>query len=190
MRTSAETISLRSAFTDLCRNPYQCLWKRWNWKSAILSSTSRALLFFLVNLRAGFDAAVGAMLAELCFRAATAGFYGALTQAFRSVHPPWAATAAVIVLLPVANHSLEFLIHWLRGTPELIASIAASIALTAISSSFYLYAMRHGAFIVGPHRKTLLSDICLFPGLILSFVVALGRTVVRLFRKRANSRAS
>jgi hypothetical protein len=37
-------------------------------------------------------AAEGAMLAEFVYRGITAGFYGALTQAFRKAAPVWKAS--------------------------------------------------------------------------------------------------
>jgi len=172
-----ESLTVWSAVWGLCCRPKQLLWEQWNWKSAIVSSTSRALIFFIVNVSAGFAAATAAMITELCFRAVLAGFYGAMTQAFRSAHPRWAASLAVMILLPAANHSLEFLVHWVRGTPELIASIAASVAVTAISSSFYLFAMRRGAFIIGSNSRPLWHDIRSMPSLILAFIISIVRGI-------------
>jgi hypothetical protein len=42
-------------------------------------------------------------------RCTTAGFYGALTQAFRDAHPPIAGTIAAMIILPIVTHLLEFL---------------------------------------------------------------------------------
>ena len=75
-------------FLRLLRDPFSVLVKSWNWKSAVLSSLFRA-----------------AMQTELFFRAISSGFYGALTESFREAEPPWAATLAVAVGLPFANHS-------------------------------------------------------------------------------------
>ena len=105
--------------------------------------------FFGANRAAGLDAAVAAMITEFCFRISTAGFYGAVTQAFRRVEPPHAGTIAAMVVLPLLTHSLEFVVHWWRGTPELGLSILASVMFTAVSTSFNLFAMRRGAFVVG-----------------------------------------
>ena len=76
----------------------------------MLSSLLRASLFFATNLSAGLPAAVAAMQTELIFRGGTSGFYGALTEAFREAEPAWDAAVTVMVLLPVANHSIEFLV--------------------------------------------------------------------------------
>jgi hypothetical protein len=103
---------------DLLRHPWEHLIRRWNWKSALTSAIIRAGIFFSTNLTAGMRAAVGAMLAEFSYRVITSGFYGSATQAFRRAEPAWAAAAAVMILLPLASHSIEFLIHWLRGQPR------------------------------------------------------------------------
>ena len=136
-------------FEGLLRHPVRNLIHRWNWKSAVLSSMFRAAIFFFSNLAAGWHAAVGALLAELALRAVTSGFYGALTEAFSEARPVWAGMAAAMVVLPIVNHSLEFLVHWLRGTPKLAISISASVIFTALSTSFNVFAMRHGVLTVG-----------------------------------------
>jgi hypothetical protein len=162
-------LTVTGILRDITRHPIQRLGRQWNWKSALLSSILRAGIFFVVNLRAGFSAAVGAMLAELALRAVLSGYCGALTQAFRHATPRWAATVAVMILLPLANHTLEFLLHWLRGTPELLASIVASLSFTAISSAFNLYVMQRGALIVGGESRSLRHDLASLPLLAIGF---------------------
>lgn len=151
----------------LAQKPYETLVLRWNWKSALLSSIFRGGIFFAVNLRAGLEAASGAMLAEFAFRLATAGFYGALTQSFRCVQPAWQAALAVMLLLPLVQHSLEFTVHLLRGTPLLLESIGASAIFTAISTLCNLHLMRNGAMIVGDGQRSLLADLAATPKLLL-----------------------
>src|SRR5262245_57673603 len=114
----------------LARHPRERLWRSWNWKAAVTSAIIRATLFFGANLTAGWRAASGAFAAELVFRACTSGFYGAITEAFAPVRPVWAATLTTIVVLPALSHSLEFAVHYLRGTPELLRSIAISMTFT------------------------------------------------------------
>ena len=155
---------------ELARHPVQHLVRRWNWKSALTSAVIRGGIFFAANLSAGLRAAAGAMFVEFLFRTATTGFYGAMTQAFRRAEPAWLAAATAMVLLPVVSHSLEFLIHWARGTPNLARSIAASVIFTAISTLFNLYAMRRGVLIVGEERKTFWQDMRAMPRIVGSFL--------------------
>jgi hypothetical protein len=146
--------------------------QRWNWKSAVLSSVVRSGLFFAANLGAGAEAARAAFLTELIFRATTAGFYGALTQAFKEVRPPWLGTAVAIVALPAVSHGLEFFVHWTRGTARLAASLVVSIGFTALSTSFNLFAMRRGALIVGPGSRSLWHDLRRAVPLVALFIAA------------------
>src|SRR5262245_37661823 len=117
--------TLRWTLAELIRRPHELVLRRWNWKSALFSSMLRALIFLAVNWRSGWRAAVGAMSAEFFYRAISAGFYGSLTQSLRNVEPAWQGTLAALVLVPLVSHSIELTIHWLRGTPNLIASIIA-----------------------------------------------------------------
>jgi hypothetical protein len=158
---------------DLVRHPIARVVRRWNWKSALLSSLSRATIFFTANLSAGLDAAYAAMLTELVFRAATSGFYGGLTQSFRHATPHWLAALTVMVLLPIVTHTTEFLVHWIRGTERLAASLTLSALFTVISTLFNLFAMRRGVLIVGEGRSSLLADLRQIPRLIVLFLASL-----------------
>lgn len=180
-------ITVRQAFLLLLREPVKHLLHRWNWKSALLSSILRASLFFATNLTAGLPAAIAAMKTELVFRGITSGFYGALTEAFRAAEPAWAAALTVMVLLPVANHSIEFFVHWLRGTQNLWSSILASMILTAFSTLFNFYLMRRGALIVGHGRHSLAKDLARLPRLALDFVTWLPRYLLRRAFRHSDS---
>ncbi len=160
-------------FRELFTHPWQMLIQRWNWKSAVFSSILRGLIFLFANLAAGWRAATGAMLAEFLYRAATAGFYGALTQAFRRVEPVWMAGIAVMILLPLVSHSLELAVHLLRGTPKIVTSLIASVGFTWISTLFNLYAMRRGALLVDSGANSFRADLRQVPRLILEFVISL-----------------
>jgi hypothetical protein len=168
----------------LAREPGKYLLRRWNWKSAVLSSLLRAGIFFCTNLAAGLPAAMAAMKTELVFRAITSGFYGAITESFREAEPPWIAAVAVMLLLPIANHSIEFFVHWMRGTQKLFVSIIASVIFTTLSSLFNWYAMRRGSFIVGDGRRSLGQDLLALPRLLLDFVILQPWQLLRGFARR------
>jgi hypothetical protein len=120
------------------------------------------------------------MAAEFVFRALTSGWYGSITQSFRRVLPAWKAVATLVPTLLLAQHSLELLVHWLRGTPRLAASIGASIAFTLISTIVNLALMREGTFTVGPESKSLIRDLAGLPRLIGGFFAALAACSKRL----------
>jgi hypothetical protein len=184
---SATHLTVRQAFLLLVRHPVKYLLHRWNWKSAVLSSLLRASLFFATNLAAGLPAAIAAMKTELVFRGVTSGFYGALTEAFREAEPPWEAALTVMFLLPLANHSVELLVHWIRGTQKLPPSILASVILTALSTLFNFYVMRRGVLIVGAGRHSLDKDLLTLPRLAVDFVTCIPRFVVRRATRRQGS---
>jgi hypothetical protein len=131
---------------------------RWNWKSATTSAATRGFLFFVVNLHGGFRAASAALTTELALRLVTSGFYGSLTQAFSRAEPRWAATLAASIVLPVLSHSVELLVHWLRGTDQLALSITSSVLFTMVSTTFHLQVMRRGLLTVGPGSQPLSAD--------------------------------
>ena len=154
-KLGTEPPTVAEALLSVVRDPAGCLIQRWNWKAALTSSLFRASLFFFVNLTAGPKAAVGALLTELVLRSVTSGFYGSLTEALREAQPGWLAGLTAALLMPLANHSVELLVHWLRGTPKLTNSILASVCFTMVSTLFTLYVMRRGALIVGEDQQSL-----------------------------------
>lgn len=174
-----EPRTLSALFRALAAHPWEMLGRRWNYKAAVLSAVVRGALFFTANSAAGFDAASTAATTEIIFRLVTSGFYGALTQSFRRVEPAATATLAALLLLPVASHSLEFIVHWSRGTPALAVSVSASVAFTGLSTSFNLFAMRQGALIVGDGRRSFLQDLAAIPGLVVLFVSGAVRSFAR-----------
>jgi hypothetical protein len=181
--SGSEAPTVGAVLAGMVRHPVRHLIGRWNWKSTVLSSLLRATIFFFTNLVSGWHAAIGAMLAELAFRSVTSGFYGAITESFSTVRPAWTATVAAMVALPFLAHSLEFLVHWLRGTPKLGLSIATSVVFTALSTAFNLYAMRRGVLVVGEKSKSLRHDLSQIAPLLLSFILAGPHEIARRLRR-------
>ncbi len=165
--------TIGDVFRRLARDPMELLVRRWNWKAALFSSLFRGAIFFIANFSAGFDAAMGAMLAEFTYRAITAGTYGALMQAFRRATPAWAATGIVMVGIPAISHVIEFMVHWLRGTPNLGASIVASMGFTVLTTLYNMHMMRRGIMVVGRDGGgSLMDDIRQIPQITVSFVTS------------------
>jgi hypothetical protein len=175
-------MTLREALYGLASRPIDMLVRRWNWKAAFLSSLIRGIIFLLANLRSGWQAALGAMLAEWSYRALTSGFYGAMTQTLGETEPEWQGAVAAMVLLPLSSHSLELLVHWLRHTPHLKASIISSMSFTAISTLFNVYAMRRGTMVVGKDCQTLGDDLRAMPRTIAGFLAVIPLRVIRSLR--------
>jgi hypothetical protein len=134
---------------DLVRRPGWHIRAHWNWKTAIMSVAMRSSLFFVTNLAFGFRTATRAWLIDAVFRIPLVGVYGAIDQAFTDAQPMWAASAMAMVFVPLLARAIEFVIHWLAGTPELLRSVLVSLAFSAVSNPFTLFAMRRGALVVG-----------------------------------------
>ena len=144
----------------------------------------RGGIFFAANWSAGWHAAVGAMLTEFVWRTAVSGFYGSITQSFRRAEPAWLAALFITVLLPLTSHGLEFVIHYLRGTPNLGRSVAASVSFTALATAFNLYAMRRGVLVVDEGQRSLAEDMRAMPAMIAGFLSAGPLTLWRALRGR------
>lgn len=174
--------TLSEALGRLLRDPYGALLLHWNWKSALFSSLCRSVIFFVATLHAGMHAATSAMPTEFLYRGLTAGFHGAITQAFSVVSTP-RAILTVTVAVPALSHAIEFAVHRLRGTPGLRFSMLASILFTVITTLFNLYAMRHGLLRVGRGSLSLGADLRRLPRTILSFLqTGLGLLPARTLR--------
>lgn len=154
----------------LALNPYRHLLRRWNWKTSCLSAIFRGILILLANLSGGLHGALGAMLAESCYRALTSGFYSAFTQSFRFARPAWVASAIPMILIPIISDGLEISMHGFRGTQQLGATAVASVIFTAVSTLFELFLMRHGVLVMGQHRKPLAEDLNRIPRLLFDFL--------------------
>jgi ABC-type amino acid transport system permease subunit len=183
-----EQATVPGVLRELATHPMDCLVRRWNWKAALTSALMRGGIFFSVNLSAGLDAALGVLLTEFVFRTVTSGFYGSIMQAFRRAEPAWAAAVTTLLLLPVCNHTLEWLVHWFRGTPKLAQSIVASVTFTVLSTLFNLYIMRKGVLVVGQDSGSLWDDMKLMPGLVASFVAAGPLAIYRRFSRAGTTR--
>lgn len=145
---------------------------RWNWKSALVSSVCRSVIFLAVNLPAGGHAAARAMLTELAFRAVASGFFGAMTEALARRPASAATTAAALIVVPGAAHAMEYVVHRMAGTPMLAAAVGASIAFSVLTTLFNLHAMRRGALVSGEGGGSLFADLRQMPALLASFAAA------------------
>ncbi|MDM7921861.1 MAG: hypothetical protein QUS14_06135 [Pyrinomonadaceae bacterium] len=188
-RTS-HTIS--EAVLVLWRNPYQFV-RYWNYKGAILSGVLRAPIFFITYLigKEGLKLAIGAALVQFTFRFFFAGIGGALIQSFRRVEPPWKAFVAILLLVPLVSHVLEFGFQagfaYLTGTQDHTGdAILRSIAVSIISAFFTLFAMRRGIMIVGESEsKSLMNDISQLPVVIFHFIAFIPNEISSMLRRGA-----
>jgi hypothetical protein len=169
---------------DLARHPVRQLVHQWNWKNAVFTALVRGAVFFATNLVAGVPAAVRAFAVDAMFRVPLSGIYAAITQGLTSAEPRWAALFVIAALVPTFGHVVEFVVHWLVGTPELRTSVVASMAFSGASALFNLFSMRRGVFLVGAAARPLREDMKQLPALLLAFLLAPARLAVRLVLNR------
>ncbi len=170
----------------LCRlllRPQQLL-LLWNWKSALLSMILRGPIFFAAAARHGWQAAMAALLAESIFCALSAGFYGAVVQILKDAEPQWLTGIFLTVAVPVTFQVLEYLLHWLRGTPHLRIAAIVSLVVSAVSALFNWYAMRRGTLLVGGEGGGFGGDLRRLPRLLLGFLAVLPRKIAGKWRSR------
>ena len=163
---------VRDVVRHLAAHPVERLIRRWNWKAALLSAVLRGAIFFTTTMPEGLRVAGAALARDMVFRVPLGGLYGAIGQAFREAHPPWASYLVVMVIVPAIAHVAEFLVHWVGGTPRLGTAITASIAFSAFSALFNLFLMRRGALLVGGAGDGLGTDLRRLPGLLAEFLIA------------------
>ncbi len=174
--------SLAEALVDILRHPFTTLIASWNWKAAAVSVLLRAGVFFATNLRAGKHSAVRAMLVEAAFATVAAGLMGAATQRLRAAQPVWATAFIVWLGLPALLLAAQFGWHRALGTPHVRAGLIASFCFASLASGFNGFAMRRGAMLAGTGSASVASDARALPRILLDFVLAVPRALLRSIR--------
>ena len=167
---SADGPGVRLVLRQLLRHPVHSFIRCWNWKSAALSCMLRTPVYVITTLRHGWQAVTLAAIVEAGFSAGAAGVYAAITEAVRDAQPEFAVAVLLLVILPTITLALDALTHYLTRTPNLLAGVLLSLAVTVVSSAFNWYSMRRGTLLVGPGGRSFSSDLAALPMLIARFV--------------------
>ena len=130
------------------------LTRRWNYKSALLSADLRARCSSSRTARRA-RCGGGGDDHRVLLPVLAAGFYGALTQAFRRRRAAAPARGGARPAAAVA-HALELLVHWCAARRELAASMPPRSRSPGVDA-FNLFAMRRGTLIVGEGSQSLLA---------------------------------
>jgi hypothetical protein len=111
--TPENSRTIRGVSWEIICHPFRKLILNWNWKSAIISSVTRAPIFFAAYLfqKQGLRMAFGAMLVQFIFRAITGGTNGAIIQSFSKVEPVWHAVVTIPIVLTVFMHFGEWILQ-------------------------------------------------------------------------------
>ena len=164
-------VNIKEVIDRIWADPWGVVLRRWNWKSAMFGAFIRGIMFFFINRNAGKGGS--AMAAEFLFFSLAAGFFGAITQAFRNVRPGWHARLIVVSAVISTMHTSEFVLHhFVVHTPRALAGTLASICFTMLSTTFTFFVMSRGAMVVGEEGDPFLRDMRRMPMLVWSFVAA------------------
>jgi hypothetical protein len=161
-----------NSLAELASHPVLYFVVNWNWKSALLSSIIRGLIFLLATIRRDTAEISLAVIVEMIFSALVAGIYGAFTQVMRFATPEWISKLIFAVFLPAVLFYLDYLVHIYTGMRHMTLSLIFSASFSALSSLFNLYVMRHGALLVGEEGESLSRDVGRMPRLVAGFVAA------------------
>jgi hypothetical protein len=145
--------SARAALRRLAADPVGQLVRRWNWKSALLSSLWRGQLFAARAARGGWLPAGAAGGAEILLQGAAAGFSGAVAQAFHRVRPAWQGCGVAAALVLCIQHPLELVVHRMRGTPHWRGGVLVSMGFSVAAAAVNMGLMRRGFLIVGGNAR-------------------------------------
>lgn len=178
---------VRSVVRQLLQRPVYSFVRCWNWKAAALSCILRTPVYVITTFRHGWQAVTLAAVVEAGFSAGAAGVYAAFTEAVRYAEPEYAVALLLLVILPSVTLVLDALIHYVTRTPNLLAGVLLSLAVTIVSSAFNWYSMRRGTLLVGPGGRSFSSDLASLPMLIARFIA---EPFIALWRNRKMVRAT
>jgi len=175
--TPENSRTIRGVTWEIVCHPFRKLVLDWNWKSAIISSVTRAPIFFGAYLfqKQGLRMAFGAMLVQFIFRAITGGTNGAIIQSFSKVEPVWHAVVTIPIVLTVFMHFGEWFIQSAfdsySGSTGKTTAVLISILGSVVSAGFNLLAMRRGLLLVKDEsQQSFWRDIKQMPWIVLELV--------------------
>ena len=186
------THTIGEALRNVWSDPGQFI-TNWNYKGAVLSGVMRAPIFLITYLagRESVRLAIGAAAVQFAFRFAFAGVGGTLIQSFRKVEPAWKALLAIMLILPLISHLLEFAIQAAFGyftstQDHTDNAILRSITVSIMSALFTLFAMRRDFMIVGEEEsRSLLHDLSRLPRLVFEFCAFIPNEIASFIRRGA-----
>lgn len=175
--TAENSRTITGVTWDILRHPFRTLVLNWNWKSAIISSVSRAPIFFGAYLahKQGLRMALLAMAVQFVFRAITGGTNGAIIQSFSKIEPVWHAVVTIPIVLTVVMHIGEWFLQSafdsVTGSSGKTTAVLLSIFGSVVSSGFNLLAMRRGLLLVKDEsQQSFWHDIKQMPWIVLELV--------------------
>lgn len=143
----------------------------WNWKCALLSATSRSIVYLVALRRSGPHGRLSIVLVEIAYVALTAGVYAGLQQRALGLRSRILGNVLVAAGVPALAQALDWIAHRAVGAVVPARAMIAVCIFTGVSALFHLFVMRRGVFLSG-RGFSLADDFRSIPKLVVAFVVA------------------
>ena len=88
-------------------------------------------------------------------------------------------------MIPALFQGIEYVLHWLRGTPHLRIAEIVSVIISGLSALFNWYALRRGTLLVGGEGASFGRDLARLPRLIFGFLCVLPRKIASGAKRRS-----
>jgi hypothetical protein len=125
-------------------------------------------------------------IVESVFRIVITGINASITQAIEWAEPQWMVAILVLAVIPCITMALEAVAHSLASTPNLLAGLLVSLALSVLSSGFNWFSMRKGALLIGRDASSFGTDLSRMPMLIGRFIASPALMIWRAMKLMLN----
>lgn len=130
----------------------------WNWKTALNSGPYRGVPFAVATWRNGMVECAGGALTQMLLFSALAGVTGLLVQRLRNHEPRWRAGVVLLCFVPLAIHSIEWLVHETLHPGGHRAGISVCWMQSAVLMAAQWGLMWRGLFLAGEAGLTYAQD--------------------------------
>jgi hypothetical protein len=142
----------------------------WNWKCALMSATTRSIVYLVTMMHSGAHGLLSIVLVEIGYVTLTAGIYAGMQQNALRLRSQLLGNLIVVVGVPGLAQTLDWFSHRLTHTVAPHKTLLAVSFFTVLSALFHLHVMRNGGFLTG-QGSSLLDDFRRVPRFIAGFVL-------------------
>jgi hypothetical protein len=142
----------------------------WNWKCALLSASTRSVVYLAAMAHTGLRRSLATILVEIAYVLFTAGIYAGMQQKALGLRNRITGNLIVAAGVPGVAQILDWLIHRIAGAPPTHGTTIAVFVFTLLSAFFHLHVMRNGVFLSG-YGRSLFDDFRQIPRLLAGFVI-------------------
>lgn len=143
----------------------------WNWKCALISATTRSLVYLAAMARSGPHGRLAIVLVEIAYVTLTSGLYAGLQQKALGMRSRLVGNLIIVIGVPGLAQCLDWLAHRAAGAPVPPRATLAVCFFAAVSALFHLHVMRSGALLTGDCGRSLGEDMRRMPRLVAGFVL-------------------